>query len=444
VLNQLAPGANYLYRFYAANLATNTWAPASSQFSTVALQASNYGSRMKMFLGGYNRSETLADFPMLVNLSTNLPGFSYRQFASATGGDLRFTDSSGMAPIPFEIDEWNTNGTSSVWLNLPSLSGTRDFIWAYWGNPLATNLPASSTNGWAWPSFDLVWHLKESGFPYADSAQQFPAVSGVAPVLTNGIVGHGEGFNGNSDYLNAGPVNVGNTFTLSAWMKLIPTESNIQTIWANKPGDWNSAGFALYVNTYNTTDGKLILETGDGVNGADAESVTGVVTAGKWHFVAAAGNVAAGTAQLYVDGTNCTSAANIVTDFPNQTDLNLGRITNNAYYFNGSLDEARIQSGVQSANWIWANWVTVASNSILASYSAVTQQPPVLTLGGDTSLSWVGSGLGFALYTTTNLAAPATWSLATNKPLFTNNHWQVALASANNGSRFYRFKSQRI
>jgi hypothetical protein len=148
---------------------------------------------------------------------------------------------------------------------------------------------------------------------------------------------------------------------------------------------------------------------------------------------------------LYVDGTICTATAAIVSDFPNQTGLNLGRITNNAYYFNGSLDEARIQSGAQSSNWVWASWATVASNSVFESYSAVTEQPPVLNLdadGGGTSLSWVGSGVGFALYTTTNLASTATWSLATNQPLFTNNHWQIPLAAANDGPRFYYLKSQ--
>ena len=444
-LNGLVPNSNYFYRFFAANLATSTWAVASSQFSTVTLQAANYGSRMEVFFTGYNRGETLVCFPVLLTLGTNVPGFSYRQFASASGGDLRFTDSGGVAPIPFEIDEWNTSGTSSVWVNVPSLSSSNDAVWVYWGNPIATNLPASSTNGGAWPNFDLVWHLKESGFPYADSAQQFAAVSGVAPELTDGIVGHGEAFNGIADYLNAGPVNVGSSFTLSAWMKLNPTESNIQTIWANKAGGWNSAGFALYANTYHTTDGKLFLETGDGVNGSDAESATGVVTAGQWYFVAAAVDESAGTAQLYVDGTICTATAAIVSDFPNQTGLNLGRITNNAYYFNGSLDEARIQSGAQSSNWVWASWATVASNSVFESYSAVTEQPPVLNLdadGGGTSLSWVGSGVGFALYTTTNLASTATWSLATNQPLFTNNHWQIPLAAANDGPRFYYLKSQ--
>jgi hypothetical protein len=136
----------------------------------------------------------------------------------------------------------------------------------------------------------------------------------------------------------------------------------------------------------------------------------------------------------------------IVTDFINIADLNFGRFTNNALYFTGAMDEARIQAGVQSSNSIWASWATVAANSTLENYSAVTQQPPVLTINaghaGGPSLTWPGSGVGFALYTTTNLAPPVVWTITTNKPVFTNNQWQINLAPDNRGSCFYRLGSQ--
>src|SRR5205807_5686385 len=117
-----APQTNYFFRFYATNASGEAWAPASAQFSTAALNPPDFNFRMKLAFTGYNRSETLFNFPMLVSLSTNLPGFSYAQFASQTASDLRFTDSSGLVLIPHEIDEWNTNGLSSVWVNVPVLS----------------------------------------------------------------------------------------------------------------------------------------------------------------------------------------------------------------------------------------------------------------------------------------------------------------------------------
>jgi hypothetical protein len=444
-LSNLTPQTNYFYRFYSANAATGVWAQASSQFTTITVTPTNYGSSMKVFFSGYNRAETLSNFPALVNFSASLPGFSYQQFASPSGGDLRFTDAGGSLLIPHEIDEWNTNGTSTVWVCVPALASSNNYVWAYWGNPAATNPPAYTTNGAAWRNYDLVWHLKQSGFPFVDSANQYPALTGNAPTLATGEIGHGESFNGSSQYLNAGPINVGGAFTLSAWVKLNSSANNIQSIWANKPGGWNAAGFGLYVNTYNTTDGKLILETGDGVNGSDALSTAGVVTANQWHFVAASVNETAGTAQLYVDGTNCTATATIDPAFPNQTGVNLGRLTNGSYYCNGVLDEARIQAGAQSSNWLWATWATVASNPAFESCSAVMQATPDLAINpasGGTSLSWAGSGVGFLLYTATNLSSSAVWTPATNQPLFVNNQWQITLPAATNGARFYRLGSQ--
>src|SRR5262249_18315433 len=161
------------------------------QFTTATLDPAAFTSRMKIAFTAYTQGETLFNFPVLVNLHTNLAGFSYSQFATGTGGDLRFTDASGPLPLPFLIDEWTTNGTSSVWVQVQQLSGTNDGVWAYWGNPNATNLPATSTNGSVWPDHDLVWHLKESGFPYADSSGQNPALTGVAPSSVTGIVGKG-------------------------------------------------------------------------------------------------------------------------------------------------------------------------------------------------------------------------------------------------------------
>jgi hypothetical protein len=404
---------------------------------------------MQIFFSGYNRGEPLANFPVLVNLGTNVPGFSYQQFASPSGSDLRFTDESGLIMIPFEIDQWNTNGASSVWVNVPLISSNDDFIWAYWGNPFATDLPASSTNGEAWPGYDLVWHLRENAFPYADSTLNYPAKTGVAPVQTTGIVGNGQQFNGSSTFLDAGTVNnLNNAFTLSAWVNVSTANNNIQTIWANQKGGFGSAGFALFVNAFNTENGAVLLDTGDGSNGSEISTAAGAVSFGKWHQVSAAINRSGATATLFVDGIQAGSGA-VVSDFVNNADLNFGRFTNSALYFNGTMDEARIHSGIDDSNWVWASWATVASSSTFESYSAVTRALPDLTIGtggngngGSIFLVWPSSGVGYGLYTTTNLTPPITWVPVTNQPLLTNNQWEINLPSSNSSVRFYRIQSQ--
>jgi hypothetical protein len=71
-------------------------------------------------------------------------------------------------------------GESTVWVQVPALSGTNTSIWAYWGNPMANTTPPPGTNVWVpqpWeglPAYDVVYHLKESSFPFADAAGTVP------------------------------------------------------------------------------------------------------------------------------------------------------------------------------------------------------------------------------------------------------------------------------
>ncbi len=448
VLSNLAVSATYSYRFYATNSSGEAWAPATSQFVTPILDPSAFSTRMKLVFRGYNRPETLANFPILVRLGPELPGFSYRQFASPTGGDLRFTDASGDFMIPFEIDEWNTNGTSLVWVNVPQISGPTDCVWAYWGNPLAANSPVTCTNGAAWaPGGLVVYHLKESGFPYTDSTQQHPAQSGVSPVSATGFIGEASAFNGSSQYLDAGTFDLGNAFTLSAWINLSTALSGngMVAIWANKVGGWNANGIALFVNSWNTVDKSIRLETGDGSNGTAAYSAPNTVSFGQWHLLNAVVNRPAGTARLYLDGADCTQNSGVWTSFATAGDVNLGRVLSSSTYFEGTLDEARIESSARSANWIWASWMTAVSNTVFTSYSSITQQPPVVSITGGPSglsLSWPTPGVGFSLYATTNLMPPVAWTLATNQPALVNTQWQIALPPGTAPAQFYRLQSQ--
>jgi Concanavalin A-like lectin/glucanases superfamily len=444
LLTNLATQTNYYFRFYSANSNSSAWAPSSSQFSTVSINPPDYQYRLKIAFTNYSGSETLANFPVMVTFGTNLPGFSYSQFASSTGGDLRFTDSSGVGPLNFEIDEWNPSGTSIAWVQVPAFSATNNYIWAYWGNSNATTLPAASTNGATWsPNHYLVWHLAHSGFPYFDSAQEYPGISGVAPALIPAFIGHGGSFNGSGDYIGTGNLNLGNAFTLSAWIKLNFGDTNIQTIWANKTSGWNSDGFALFVNSYNTTDGMLRLETGDGTGGSAAVTATGVIATGQWYYIAAAVNRTAGTAQLFVNGVDQTQNNAAATDFGNQSAIDLGRITNGSYFLAGQIDEARIESGVCSSNWVSASYLNVVSNTSFASYSTINPQPTLsLTTGTGANLllTWPASAGTVFLYTATNLIPPVTWTLATNTAALVNGEWQVSVSSTNSSNSYYRLQ----
>lgn len=381
---------------------TNNYGTATSStakvigFAAPTLNPSDYTYKMKITFAGYNRGETLPNFQALVNLSTNVPGFAYAQFASPTGGDLRFTDASGTREIPHEIDEWNTSATSTIWVQVPSLAGTNDAIWAYWGNPAATAPLPWSTNGETWvpafggtPSFTSVYHLKESAAPYADSTLAYPGTTTSAPIPGPGIVGVGEALAG-GNFVDQGVVTLSNQFSVSTWVNVSPTANSIQTVWGNSPGGFSSPGYRFYINNWNTHNGALVLESGNGTSGIELDAPANLVTPGQWHMVNVVVDHDAGTAKLYVDGA-LQASGNSKNDAPLNTDANWARFTDGAFPYNGTMDEARICTTTNSDNRIWADYMTVAQNSTLESYSSVTSSAVTVTFtrsGSNLILSW--------------------------------------------------------
>src|SRR3954468_8743032 len=187
----------------------------------------------------------------------------------------------------------------------------------------------------------------------------------------------------------------------------------------------------------------LRLETGDGVGGSAAVTATGAVSFGQWHLLTAAVDSLAGQAQLFVDGSDATQSGPVFANFGNSGPVHLGEVTNASFHFKGLMDEARIENVARSSDWVWAAWLNSASNSTFATSSPVTRQQPVLSMtpgAGVLSLTWPGSGVGFAVCAATNLTPPVTWTLVTNQPAWGGVNWGVTLPQTN-GTRFYRLQS---
>ena len=89
---------------------------------------------MPIRFGGYAGASTLTNFPALVKLWDGCGNnrFRYRD-CLPDGEDLLFTDEGG-AILQHEIESWNTNGESHIWVQIPALvRGTQ--ITASWKNP---------------------------------------------------------------------------------------------------------------------------------------------------------------------------------------------------------------------------------------------------------------------------------------------------------------------
>ena len=109
------------------------------------------------------------------------------------------------------------------------------------------------------------------------------------------------------------------------------------------------------------------------------------------------------------------------------------------------MDELRIESAMRSTNWAWASWMTVVSNSVLASYSSVVQQPLAISIAGtgkEELVCWPAHGVGATLRSATNLAPPITWTPVTNQPVLVSTQWQITLPTDNSETRFYQLQTQ--
>jgi hypothetical protein len=443
-LTNLEPKARYYFRFQATNSTGEIWAPVTRTFSTDIPDLRDFGAHLKIQVVGYQSAEVLADFPVLVTLGNSRAEFSYSGFASPTGEDLLFTDATGSEVLPHEIDQWNTNGVSTVWVRVPEMRSYGTVVRAHWGNPgLAAAL---HTNGVVWPPpFELVWHLRENGFPYADSAHNHPGLSGDAPTgTTAGLVGRAVTFNGSSDYLNAGAFQLGNQCTLSAWVKLDRSATNIQTVLANKLPGSTTSGFALFINSYQTADGKVILETGNGGAGAVAATGTGQVPVDQWTHVATVIDRSAGTARLYVNGMDRTVTSNVHTGFNIATNVLFGRFAGSGYPFRGTMDEVRIRAGLSSAGVIRAEAKSISSSDPFLSYESVSRDRPAvgaIVEDSAVTLRWPASGVGYIVQTCTNLGTDAVWVQATNQPSLSGTNWEVRLSPGQSAQSFFRLRS---
>lgn len=406
------------------------------------LNPANYAYKVKIGFPGYT-GHPLTNFPALITLNPSaIAGLNYNQFQS-NGADLRFADASGTSMLPYEIDEWNDNGLSTIWVQIPVLNGTN--IWAYWGNPNDTDVAPARSNVWTQAGYKVVYHLKEGALPFADSTGQYPATNGVAPIATNGLVGHGASFNGSSDFLTPGPVPLGNQFTAYAWININNSALNIQTIWANQLGGFGNNGFSWFVDTYNSEDEITHFDSGVGNNQGQDPTSPNKTSFGTWHFMVSSWDNVGDRVTNYLD-TVVNGTGTAQNNFGVTTNqLFLGSFVGGAatFPFNGVIDEARIQSGMASTNWITTTYLNMA-DSAFVSYSTLNLEPPlyISTTNNSYLMSWPTNSGNFTLETTTSLSRPQVWTPVNNPPpVLTNGMWEQVVAPSA-GSHFYRLQGQ--
>jgi hypothetical protein len=319
----------------------------------------------------YTRSEVLTNFPVLVVLGTNVPGFSYANFSSPTAGDLRFKSADGATDLNFEIERWNPYGQSCVWVQVPRFTNNCSVL-AQWGGPERTP-PATSMNGAAWTNgYVGVWHF--GGLTATDSARANDAVVNGTPSVL-GRTGVGATFNNTANDTIQVPwsadFNLSSHFEVSGWFKIAPGDkADFRTLTAKETSN-SFTDRNWWIST--RADGKLWWKSSPGIDCTN----TADVCDGQWHHFAAVHDGT--TARLYLDGAQVAADTSPGLASMQSEPVQFGEELGAGRRMVGLLDEMRISNVARSSNWVWATHRVVASNATFASVAAVaTNNPPVL------------------------------------------------------------------
>ncbi len=327
-----------------------------------AVDTGLWTASLEIRASGYRGASALADFPVLVTFDpATVAGFSYAGFAPQ-GADLRFTDADNTVPLSHEIEAWNTNGVSRVWVRVPSLVTNR-VIKAFWNNPGA-GAPGSDQ---VWDAgFRGVWHLSDT---LSDATANANTGVNTGTVATDGAVAGGRAFDGTAfiDCGNGASLNLsGDQLTLSAWIKPAAISGNavISKAYdaAHSPPYYS---WVLY-----TVSSSLHCRI-------DAAAATyGTLSLGQWQHVAAVYNGSQVT--LFVNGQPAGSFSKTGAIWLTSRNVRIGgRDTGSlGEYFNGSIDEVRISAVARSADWIRAERDTVA-DAAFCTYGSVVVTPRV-------------------------------------------------------------------
>jgi hypothetical protein len=396
-----------------ANLPTTLLAfallTAPGGLSGAPLDTSGFAYKADIRITGYTQAETLTNFPVLVKLGTNITGLAYGQFASSTGGDLRFASDAG-DELNYEIDSWNATGSSFVWVQVPALSGSGTMISAYWGRAGLTT-PAYATNGATWSNgYVGVWHLNQ---PNAVNSVSGFVGTAHGNTTATGFIGSAQYFSTNTynTYLSLGNLRATN-LTIEAW-----------TLHAN-PGDygganvddvvfWKSGSFKWY--QWNV-DWNLQLDiVGTSTYSFQHSGITDLPLP-SWTCEAVSYDSTTGTGRGYMSGVRrYADVKGVMLPTQNNNVCTIGYNSGGAGSYYGSIDEVRLSNVTRSDNWLLACYQNQLSPGTFMSFDLMSKLVATSDATGKLVLNWIGTGqtlqvspvLGVgASWTTNGLPAP--------------------------------------
>ena len=391
-------------RAYASNCAPS--AVASASFGCVPPPSAFKKSVEITLAEALSATEITTGIPALVRLSESaIDGFDYGDFDLANGGDMMFVDADGF-PLPHEVDTWDANGESLVWVRLPSTAADTTITMYYGYGATSSASPAD-----VWSDYTGVWHLNDTGAAVAaNSSGTYPnstATTGIDGNLSANSTANeagriGKAFRVNDstgsktgNYALGGvwvndsgtdsPIDGGQNFTISGWFK----HKNFAYYWDHffyKRQKSNNTGspvnaFAIESNSGSGTNPQIYPRGSSGNSAVALNENGGLID--TWGYITFVYDGT--TCRVYKNGShkgNSTIAACVDNDSPlvfgNNSDVVSG---SGDAAWNGWIDEVRYAKGSKTAEWIAAEFAAMnVSGTDIFTYGAAentTSEIPV-------------------------------------------------------------------
>ncbi|HEX2958334.1 MAG TPA: DUF2341 domain-containing protein [Chitinispirillaceae bacterium] len=296
---------------------------------------------------GADIAANVTNFPLLLRLRQE--NFVFNN-AKNDGSDIRFTKSNG-ASLCYEIERWDAaEQEAEIWVKIDTIYGNNSIqhFMMYWGNPDASDSSNSTTVFDTSNGFTGVWHLGETdGKAYDATGNSFNGKDS-GSTTASGMIGNARKFTNKSHIKIPGLLNTPSNVTLSAWAQCdtstlagqeIISLGDAVLIRMDDNSGMGTLGSFFYdsANYIATNNGKFYAKTG-------------------WHHLAYSFDFKNHFQTFFIDGvpSATTSDSNSIHYANLGTDTYIGIHGNKkqSFYFNGRIDEVRVNNTAVSADYI--------------------------------------------------------------------------------------------
>ena len=329
---------------------------------------------------------SLNNFPMLINiLDTDL-----KTKVQSDGDDIVFVSGGKVLSHEIELFDQNYSPTQArliAWVKTNLTGSVNTVITMYYGNP--TIGPQENPNDVWTQSFAAVWHLNDSTTDEQSTGVHQDASSGDydgsqrGNVITTGIVGYGQDFDGTDDWIeiqSTENLRPSGDVTISGWFRLDAVHNslspNTQLLFEKYLNGDNDIHIALVGIDYTSSApaGSLVFKTENDAAGQKYKYTSQTTwQANTWyHFACIIDADTPNNNKIYVRAVDDTygsygsiTYANVAFD----SHWGIGgswidQVSGARAYLNGRMDEVRISTGIRSGAWIAAEFQNINNPSL--------------------------------------------------------------------------------